>query len=313
MTYKISNNPGSYIKIAFQGSWLALELDYTHLSGTGAASFPKIKYRIDSGAWINYQLKSTDTRLVLAYNLSITNHTIDLYFNASNPGIDRWLTPVDAIVITNIYVGYGRVSVAASGYPGRMIVYGDSITEALWSLKAPDGDYLGGQDAKISWAQQVAAGLLCEVGIIGFGSQGYIATGLGSVPRVVDVWDFYYDAQSRLSAGLFSPAPDWILINHGINDGPAGLPAAVAAILTAFRVAAPSARIAVIVPFSQANVVAITTGFNDYQTATPDNLCKLIDLGVVAYDTTDSVHPSVAGHTTLALLVSSAINSAFGL
>lgn len=314
-------NPGSYIKVGFTGSSVAVSLGglerltlLTDLGTVAAKQWPVLTWSIDGGAWQTYQLLYGDSGKTLATGLDSGEHTLTLLVRGLDAYVDRWSHQTMNITITDLTVGGGESCYALTPETTLMLAYGDSITEAAWSLGPPDDltDYALYQAAESSWAQLVADSFSCELGNLSFGGQGWSAGGPSGAPTFPNSWDFYYSGESRLVGGLFDPTPDWILINHGINGTVDS--ADVVTVLTDMRSAAGAGcKIALIIPFGQANVADLTTGFNNYQAATPDANCKLIDLGEIEYDTTDGAHPSIAGHVTLAALVVSSLETAYGL
>lgn len=310
----VAVNPGAYLKFGFTGTALGISYNAASLLGVDAKKWPHVAYSIDGGAFQITRLRASDAgRCNLAWWLAAGSHEAVLYFTSSDGLTSRWNATM-ILYLTGILVGVGGTIIApAATEGGRMVAFGDSVTEGAWNLGAPGDltDYSLFEDARLSWAQIVAADLDCELGVCAFGGQSYSNIYNSDIPILIDAWDFYYATNSRLVGGALDPAPNWILNNMGHNW--AALPASVKAWLDAVRAAAPLAKIAQIIPFSQQNVANITQGFNDYQTATPDENCKLIDLGAIAYGKTDSVHPTVAGHATLAAAVTAAIQAAFSL
>jgi lysophospholipase L1-like esterase len=319
----ISVNPGSYLRINFTGTSAALGVDTAALgtASTPAGQYPRVRWSIDAGAWQTAQLTSGQSSLTLGTGLAAGAHSLEVHFLAAYYAGDRWTTPVQALRVTGLTLAAGASASAPTPRAGLLIAYGDSITEGAWCDGPPTDltTYATYQDATDSWARHVADALGCEYGIVAFGSQAWSGTGAGNVPPLPDSWDLYSAGQSRLTTGLFSPAPDYVLCNMGANGGLAS-----AATLTTWlgdvrAAAGTDARIVIIVPFGQNGVANITSGYNAYVAANPsDNRVHLIDLGTVpgitatsgdpTFRATDGLHPDPQGHALLGAMVAARTN-----
>lgn len=309
-----SVNPGSTLKFSFTGRILGLIVDTTIIGTSLAAKrWPRVACQIDGGAWQTQQIPVSTRRIVLASGLSSGTHTAVVQFLAEDSAFSRW-SPVVCLPIIGIGVEHGGSITPAAARSGKMIAYGDSISEGAWALgtSGDSTDYATYQSAKDDYLFAVADYFDCDLGMVAFGGTGW-QNAYNGIPQLQLSWDSYFTATSRLSGGLLTPAPNWLLCNLGTND--VTIPSTtIKNWLGAVRTGAgASCKIALFVPFNGAQRTFITTEFNDYQTATPDALCKLIDLGSPSFATTDGTHPSVAGHATLAPLVITALRTAFGL
>jgi lysophospholipase L1-like esterase len=287
--YAESNNPGAYLKTVFTGTYARLGVDVSALAAAGVAAgaYPTLRYSIDDGPWTDRQLAVGDTSILLQGGLAGGSHTLLLYFNAAGSGVDRWTTPLSAVRVTGL-VANGAFAAPATRSQ-RLLVFWDSIGEGA-ALGGATGTTMV-SDATQSSIPAMAVGLEAEVGAVCFSGQGYARAGGGGVPMLYNTaspaasaWDRHSGGQSRLVNGLLSPAPDYVVCALGTNDGLAGIAdatvtATVAAWLAAARGAAPSARLCVVVPLGRYKAAAIGAGVAAYQTATPDALCHLIDLG----------------------------------
>ncbi len=295
-TYALSNAPGNYFKCSFTGTSLALSIDQTNLisNSTIAGGYPVLRYRIDGGSWVRYVTLSTDTSIVLATGLSAGTHTAEVWYAASLGALttpDRFdPTTNENIKLTGLTLDTAASLVAPTLRPHRMIVYGDSNTEGKEDLTVTGSD-LGNQDASQTYGALLAASLNAEVGIIGMAQQAYT----GGANQLDNKWDKYFTGLSRLSSGLFSPAPDYILVNHGINDG-SSPQATVTSLIGAWRTAAPLAIIFVTVPWNGTWASQIGVGV----AAQTDTNTFYINTGVTSYNSLASPHMSVAGHAAYA-------------
>lgn len=307
-TWMQTANTGTYVKFGFSGTSLSVNVDVSTLTGISQPSneYPKIRYSVDNGAWTTYQLKSTDTSVSVASALVVGNHTFEMHVvnTFTAPGSDRWATPLLIVRITGFNVDNGSATVACAGNivirPKRAIFFGDSIGEGVYALSFID--YATSDDATTSFVELVSWALNAEFGNICFGGQGYtITSAYGGAHMLYDAssptasaWRNYDANTSRLSSGLLTPAPDYIVCNHGTNDfvngaSDAQVEAAIVGFMQAVRVASPLAKIIIVVPFGGFKRTAVTTGFN---TANVSN-SVLIDLGTPAQIGVDeSINPS---------------------
>jgi lysophospholipase L1-like esterase len=319
----ISVNPGSYLRINFTGTSAALGVDTAALgtASTPAGQYPRVRWSIDAGAWQTAQLTSGQSSLTLGTGLAAGAHSLEVHFLAAYYAGDRWTTPVQALRVTGLTLAAGASVSAPTPRAGLLIAYGDSITEGAWCDGPPTDltTYATYQDATDSWARHVADALGCEYGIVAFGSQAWSGTGAGNVPPLPDSWDLYSAGQSRLTTGLFSPAPDYVLCNMGANGGLASAATLTTWLGNVRTAAGSSARIIVVVPFGGTGRANITSGYNAYVAAYPsDNRVHLIDLGTVAgitatsgdptFRATDGLHPDPQGHALLGAMVASRMN-----
>jgi lysophospholipase L1-like esterase len=315
-SYYEAVHPGAYFRASFVGRAFSVRFDLTALDAAfvPAKQWPIIKWQIDEGDWTEYQLVTGHPEVSLAAGLANTSHTVELHLVGDDAYTDRWATPSMSLKITGFRTTMsGRLSLVAE-LPTNMIIYGDSISEGAWSEGSPTDltDYSNYQNGPLSYGALVANDFNAEYGVVAFGGQGWDAKGQTNVPDFNDSWGFYTAGVSRLVAGQFDPPPDYIIINHGTNDI-GDIVALVESVLGNLRVAAPGAKICVVIPFNNNREADIRNGFNNYQTNSgPDINCKIIDLNSPTYDTTDGAHPSLAGHVTLAGLVKAEIEALFG-
>lgn len=261
-TYAQTTNPGAYFKTKWTGTSIKLNVDVSVLSGasTSAGDYPRFLYRVDGNTYTSRLLTSADTQITLATGLSDTTHTLEVVLVACAwDSKDRWNTPIMAFRVTGMELDPLKDVATPDIYSGRMIVYGDSHSEGHEVTAA--GVSVTNQDASLAAPFILGRAFECEVGVVAFAGQGW-AVSNGSnhnVPKLEDAWDFYYSGQSRLSGGLFSPAPGFIVVLEGKNDS-SGVQAAVEATLPGWRTAAPSARIVVGLPPNLENEAVIRAG-----------------------------------------------------
>lgn len=254
-TYALSNNPGAYLKfkitLATTGD-VILNFDNANLSTVSAGDFPQVAVFKDQGAPTVTQLSGTSTQaLTIGSSLAAGTYSFVVLFKAAGlTTSDRWTTPRLSVKVTGLTVPSDATMVAPTLRTDRAMIFGDSITEgvhALGTTLAP-----ADQDAGYTWAHMLAAALDAEVGIVGFGGQGWADMGVGNVPVFSTAYDDYYSGASRLVTGAFSPVPDWVMVAHGENDTTGGsLSTTIGTVLADIRTAAGTiAPIYVVVPFT---------------------------------------------------------------
>jgi len=305
-TYAETNNPGAYFKTKFSGASCTLLLNTTNQSSLSAGNYPAVAWQINGGAWQRSQLTSGQTTLSLATGLGSGPHTLDFVVCGAWWQSDRWSTPVSAVRITGLRLATGATLSASTLQTGRMILFADSNGEGYEALSS--GVSVANQDANQAFPLVLGRALACEVGVIAFAGQGYNATGGGSVPDLEDAWDFYMSGQSRLSGGLLSPSPDYIVSTHGQNDSSA-TQAGAEACITQWLAAAPAAKIMLVSPMNLTQASAISAAV----TAAASSRVKYTSPGDMSACSNyiNSTHLSLRGHHVYASLIAGAIKTAF--
>lgn len=299
-TFIMSNNPGAYVKTKLDvpsgGGTCYIEVTTAHHTGFGsAANWPTLQYTVDSGAVQTALLSSGQTQVSLG-SLSAGEHTVVVWFKSIGEfGIDLWngASPPNAVKLHGFSGPAGIVSAAPSLRTNTALFFGDSITAGFHNLSADaDND---GQNAAYTWAQIVAVALDAEAGIVGFGGQADSVAGIGNVPVATTSYALYSAGKSRLVAGLFSPAPDYIIVNwgeNGVNN------ANYTTLLANIRTAAPSAVIFLVDPFNGNDSLASVTlpSGNSYRIDMARN-GDLLDT-ITGYES--PVHPDIPGSANIA-------------
>jgi len=338
-TFALTNNTGAYLKFTLnavaQGNVTVL-LDTTPLNGVTAANCPTLDLTVDGQAFTTNLLAyaTGTTRWLLADNLPAGNHTFEIFFKsvdltASSSMGDRWNgSPPQAVVkVTGFELdGKGSATISSGTVAAkRMIWFSDSFGEGAADLA--NGYVNADNDATQAMPLLVAQGVGAEVGVVGFATQGFGKAGYGNVPMLYNAtdasqsWNKYYAAQGRLAAGLFAPAPDYVVVMQGTNDtnfgvSDATVTTAVQSLISAWRAAAPAARIFVCVPPNGDKRSAISTGV----TNAADSKTTLIDLGTApqntlaagGLNTNDGIHPNVRGHATFASMLLNSMQAVLG-
>lgn len=272
-TAKIANSNGSYLRFNFTGTSLAINI----VALSGLSVYPTFRVYVDNQPAVDVTPTSGQTALTIATGLSAGTHSARVVLKGM-PLNGRWdLTA--ALKLTSLTLDAGASVSAYTPRSKRMIAYGDSISEGerVLSTAAPPS---GSDGTKAIWPS-VAEALDAELGQLGYGSVGYEVSGAGSVPSFLSGWStFNSGARSRLSGGLFTPAPDYIFEMHGTNG--TTTQADVATMIANFRAAAPSAFIFIVVPPGGFAKTVKTAAVNAAISG-GDSKVKLIDLSVAEY------------------------------
>lgn len=335
-TYARTSNPGAYVKFGVTvasgaAGNVSLQLDTTFLQTLTAANAPQIGVSVDGGKFTvsTPAYSSSDVSLALAAGLSAGTHQFVAVFigatltSSSSMG-DRWNNTSNGSSvwkIDNAVIDDTASMAAPPVFSKSMIVFGDSITEGFDSTGCGNGA-TGCDDATYTYAALLARGLQAEYGNIGWGAGGYITNAWGNVPMLYNStdasqsWNKYFSGQSRLVSGALSPAPNYVVVAHGKNDGTSGLAAAVTAWLSAARTAAPSAKIFVAIPFDQTDASTILSA------TLPDANSYFLNLGALPEFVSGSSaclwcadsepHPLPIGAANIAALLTQKMQSDLG-
>lgn len=329
---RIAINPGAYLKRRVKTTYLALNLDVSAMvtASLAANRYPVLLFRIDDGEWESHQIASSPDFHVVFEGLADEFHDVEIIVNASDAFTARW-NETSAVIIDSVQMDTGWETDDFDEPADTVLIYGDSIPEGggVNGAASNGAQYVAYASAVDSFAAHVAKGLSARDGRVAFGGASWDATWNSDVPGFVDTWDFYSSGNSRLSGGLLTPEPTWIIIAYGTNVTPNGSPSSssvVANLLPDIRAAAPNAKIAILLPFGQATnaVTNIPAGFATYQAATPDSQCKVIDLGTIpgigsavtgtaTFKTTDGLHPDKRTSAELAAQIVAEIKEAFAV
>ncbi len=315
-TYTQAVNPGAYFKVGFSGTSATLNIDTSYFGNIQAKQFPRVSYNVDGGAVQTYQIKANDTQISLAQGLKSDNHQLNFWLLSSDAYVARWNASM-SLKVTGLVLDNGATTNTPSLQSKKLLVFGDSITEGAWILgdHADLTNYSNYEESTSSYVAGIATDISTEYGTAAFGGQSWGSIFNGDVPSLPNAWSYYYSTNSRLVNGVFSPTPDYVLINMGTNGGVSSA-TVVSNWLTNLRTAAGTAsRIFVVIPFNGTGRTNITQGFNSYQSSSSDDKVFLIDLGSDGntYSTStptysyDGLHPNTAGHAQLRTLLYAAI------
>jgi len=284
--------PGSYMKLRFNGTAIAI-----NVNTTGLSAYPWVLTQVDSGDPTVAKLTAGQTVINITgiaagdHELSVIYQAKDNYNQANTWGDAQKLT-----ITSFLPFGGTGLLAAPTARPKKAIIYGDSITAGL-AVTAPPGisSTTGTDAATASYANHIGVGLNAEFDQAGCGADGWTIGGVGGFPSLPSGWNLKKPGVSRSLA-----SHDYVVVLHGYNDGATDISASVITNwITAVR-ATTTAWIFICVPFSGRQRGAITTGIANYIAANPsEEKVKAIDLGSTFYQatqsgyyTTDNIHPN---------------------
>ena len=323
---------GAYVKFAFTGSTLGINIDQSMLNGIDPSQMDLDAYVDGSSTPITKTFADATgngRHITFTTSLSAGDHYAVIYFAQSPFQVDRWIGPADDLRVTSLQLaadGSG-VILPPAGTPvapksDKVIFFGDSITEGYHDTS--DENAYSADVAKLLGN--------VEYGQIAYSGAGWDISAPNNVPdfsvnapnQSTSFWENYNSSASRLvnpsnlSEGFIGGAPDAVYVNMGINDADNGAPAAdleskMNAWLSDIRTTiGPRPEVFVIVPFNfgsgnfptyKADLLA---GVSDYENAHPaDSRVDVIDLGASGWDivqanSTDGLHPNDTGAMLLA-------------
>lgn len=289
---------GSRITLSFTGRRLSGLSDVATITNP-----PQIYVSIDGGApaviWVDRP------SIMLASGLRRGTHRADIAVKDVDERANRWVSPLQSgLIVTGYELDPGaelRPLVPDSG--PRIEFLGDSITQGVRAVGPQIGPL--GADATKDYAWLTGMAFGADFDQVGFGGQGILTPGNGGVPPA--------PAAFRLNfAGSASetPPPQAVVVNQGTNDAFQGVPSAqfepaYEAYLRQLRAAWPNTWIFALRPFGGYFEAEIARSVDD-----------LRDPRIVYVDTTgwltppdfaDGLHPSYAGHTIVAGLLTRVI------
>ena len=253
-TYAQTNAVGATLETTFTGTSATLLVDTSILVGLGSSQTPVLAYSIDGGKETDVQLSNSGSvqTITLASSLASGSHALFVWFknhyvNAAN-SYDDGAIPYSAVRVTGLQID-PSATVSNSSFSPILHVWGDSQLEAFDALAGDQAQ--ASQDGAKSFGIMVGRAIGARTAIMGRASQGYLIEGNSGWPVFPTAFGKFSKNVSMLASGVFSPAPTYILIVEGLNDGSSStsIQAAVQSLLAAARTAAPSAWIFHAQPF----------------------------------------------------------------
>jgi lysophospholipase L1-like esterase len=308
--------PGAYFKTIARGtSTIGVRIDGTANTGNPAETMPSVEYSIDHGDFKTIQLSQTNAiyTLPLATGLDAAGeHECDFYFRSADLEQKRWHSSTAHLRLAGLVLDAGGSLQAPPARPRRAIAYGDSITEGVGAEGLfKSWTAIGVNNARVTWFPVVCAALNCEYGQIGTGGFG-VSNAKLEVPPLMEVWDHYDAATSRLADGLLQPEPDYVFCELGTNDPGLDITHDFIRWLIAMRKACPHAKFFCIVPPLGVHEEEVKRAVNDRNKAGDSGVyliptARLKDGFRAGHGSTefgyDGVHPSVYGHAMLGALI----------
>lgn len=216
-----SINPGAYLRALIAGgpTDIKLNFDLTALS----TPYPQIRYRANRLDWQTATLAPQVTLTIPAgiaspCSLEVVFKSALEVVDSSNATVNQWSPQATAMLLTGMEITPATCSVSPlSRRPYTVLVFGDSITRGVNTragfATTPETDR---DDASVSYAYALGASLNAEVGVIGFGGQGFTNIGSGNVPVLPTTYSLLWG--SGPARDFAAIAPDIIAINQGTND-----------------------------------------------------------------------------------------------
>lgn len=252
-------NAGAYFRTMFSGNVCDLNFDVVNQT----VPFSEIYWRVDG-----YSAKTPWTEAVPSANIPCTPsgdlaaaplHLLEVVVKSTSQTINRWNAsqPGAVVRLAGITFAAGATTQLPYAAPWTIAVFGDSITEGIRTVNQTAAYDTDQNDATLGWAYLLGSDLGAEIGVIGFGGQGFTVAGSGGVPPFTASYNLMSSAVARSASGQ---RPQLIVINMGTND-PAATNIATAAtnVLNGLLASYPKTPIALLVPFNQSHLVDLQT------------------------------------------------------
>lgn len=210
-------NPGAYLRTVIDGGITSLVANFDMTSVVDA---PQINYRVDNGPWTTATVAATVTLSIPATN-AWTSHVVEIVVKCNAFNDSRWTTDATSVKFTGFTCsgGTGGTTRVIQKRGLNVLVYGDSITEGLYTLlfTSSSGYNPAQSDAQQGFAYNITGCLGAEVGVVGFGGTGLEHT-YTDVPSVLTTWNKLFNTGTPVSRSFTTPVPDVVVINEGTND-----------------------------------------------------------------------------------------------
>lgn len=261
-----------------------------------ALKTPVFAYSIDGAPMTRQPITSP-----LLPTVTTDEHIIRIVVEALDEHEDKW-NGEKGVSFRDVTVDTGGVVTGVLPKNRKIMFFGDSITEGIRVLNMnadPDGNSATGAFPFIASSKLNAISYR-----VGFGASGITTGGSGQVPKLITNID-------NMTASRDTPyyEPDLVVINIGTNDGAATSANFISgfnSVLNRLSVKYSGTPIFVILPFNGAKRSEITTCVNGRTNI------YLVDTKGWNIDTTDGVHPNIAGGVTAGQKLANAIISVLG-
>jgi hypothetical protein len=320
--YAAAVNPGAYIRQVYTlATSCTLSFDATNTSAFNTADSPHVKVRVDNGSWVSYPVAATinisaqlnpnsgtaQTHLLEVVFASVNTSGGQERFNvASGTGI---VAPTAALIFRGMTYNSGATWAAPPRRKYNVLLFGDSITEAIDAL-GYNGTAVGtNNDATAGWAFMMQYALDAEVGVVGFSGQAVANTNYFSHTAT----STYASIYQGVARNFASPKPDAAGLDWGTNDAASTLSNFVAGIQTissTIKAVAPAARFFMWEDYRAQQTAGEIAAMNAIGGTL---ITGLLDNGFMTNgvaDSYDSNHPTATTHATKMLpIISSAVSA----
>lgn len=231
-TYAQTNNTGAYLKTTYTvvagSGGINLEMDNSPLGATIATGCPMLLWRVGRAATGAKVLSIYDAAVPLASGLAAGTYDVEVWYKSFGVGAgERWVTPVESVKILGLITDSDATLAPYQVKTKNTLVFGASQSEGYNVLGT--GGAHADNDAIQAWCEVVRRGVLSELGNCAWSGQGFTrgisnnvaSSSLPCLYSTTDAnqsWNKYASGKSRLVGGVFSPAPDYVLIDVGAND-----------------------------------------------------------------------------------------------
>lgn len=215
-------NAGAYFKTLLVNATTAvLNFDVSHM----VTPQSEIYWRMDRyGPWTSVTLSSGTVTLSFPSDTSTyPQHFLEVYVKSTTETANRFQNvgqdPGTAVILTSMTLSTGASVSLPAVARRKILVFGDSITEGVRTINSTATNDTDRNDGLVVYSQQLGILMGAEVGVIGFGNQGWGQNGSGNVPSFQSAYQIIYFAPptnvtvSRSFAGI-----DLVIINQGTND-----------------------------------------------------------------------------------------------
>lgn len=281
-------NSGAYLRFVAVG---AGSIGLTFAMAGIVSPAPRLAYRVDNGPWTRVPLAASVT---LAIPNEWNAHRVDLVYDAESSDLaGRWTIGSNAVKLVGIVLDAGSLApIPVATYRG--VAFGDSITAGRYTISAT-GELVD-HSALQAYSLTLAKHLDAEIGVVGFGGQGWDKTATGGVPTFADAFDdLWQGGPTRDFADV-----DFVTIAHGTNatSTPATAGIVAATLDDMFAVLEPGVPVFAILPWNGQRNAEIVQGVG---ACSDSDRVHIIDTAGwwTAADSPDALHPYGWIHTSV--------------
>ena len=323
----ITDCPGASFKFNFSGTSAVLNMDTSSLT---TATTEQALVSIDGKPWTQLNVPSSN-QYTLATGLAAGTHTLHFVVQ-QNPDGQLWTVTAGAYAVTGLTLDAGGTLSAPTGEaalaPNLLYVYGDSLGNGFYMRGFPELP-------TEAYPAAVAAAFNSELCQMTRGGQGFTITASSGFPPLFtpgndasSTWNKLSSSASLLTTGKFTQMPSQVLIVQGTNDWVHGgsltaMTTSITGFLPALRAACLSTTpifLCSLPSGDAASNAALTSGFNAYQSSTPDAKCYLLTIAAVpglqnisaSTLSADGLHPNSRGQVILSGEIVQAMQAAVG-